>query len=330
MNKLQKLVFAGIILFLPSQLGLHFWPEWAFINGVRIDYFSPTLYFTDVLVILLSLLSLRAQRSNLHWNKRDCFVALLLAMTIGVNVYFSLSPFVSLYKWLKIGEMAFLAWYVAKNKPGLKLLIIPIIYSCVLAIWQYFNHGSVGGLWYFLGERTFNNGTPGIAAGRPYGTFPHPNVLMGFLTVSGLIIITYLPHISRKITALVLGLSLITLILLPSRGNLLNGWGLRQQLNSIAVQEWLKSPLIGTGLGTSPLYPRNIANYAMLHQPIHNIFLLLLSETGLVGLVSFLVLLKKRFSWLLLPILFLGFFDHYWLTLQQGQLLFALVLGIIW
>jgi len=29
-------------------------------------------------------------------------------------------------------------------------------------------------------------------------------------------------------------------------------------------------------------------------------------------------------------ILLIGFFDHYWFTLQQSQLLFSIVLGLIW
>jgi hypothetical protein len=29
-------------------------------------------------------------------------------------------------------------------------------------------------------------------------------------------------------------------------------------------------------------------------------------------------------------ILLTGMFDHYWLTLQQGQLLFAVILGLSW
>ncbi len=335
LEKTKKLVFLLLLIFVPSQLGLHFWPEWAYINGVRIDYFSPTLYFTDILVLFLLVLEipkLKLQVSN-KWLLGYCLIGLLVLF----NVYFSLSPAVSVYKWLKVAELAFLAWYVAKNKPDFRWLLIPIFYSCLLAIWQFLNQGSVGGLWYFLGERTFNTDTPGIANAiingqlvlRPYATFPHPNVLGGFLIVSSLLGVSQLTHISRKITALVLGLVVLVLILLPSRGDLLKGWSLRQQLNSIAIEQWSKSPLFGTGLGTSPLYPRNITNYALLHQPIHNIYLLLLTETGIVGLGLFFVVVAKRFSWLLVPILFLGFFDHYFLTLQQTQLLLAIVLGII-
>ncbi|MBI3887840.1 hypothetical protein HY310_02120 [Candidatus Microgenomates bacterium] len=150
---------------------------------------------------------------------------------------------------------------------------------------------------------------------------------MGFLIGGAAVLLKYIPHISRKITALVFGLVFVVLLLLPSRGDFLNGWNLRMQLNNIAIEQLLKSPIIGTGLGTSPLYPRNISNFAMLHQPIHNIYLLLLSETGVLGLLGFVFIIKKRFSLFLLPILFISFFDHYWLTIQQTQLFLVIILG---
>ncbi len=259
-------------------------------------------------------------------KKKHLLIYCVTGLLILLNIYFSLSPFVSIYKWLKVAEFGFLAWYVYKNKPNLKFLLIPIIYSCVLALWQFINQGSVGGLWYWLGERTFNSTTLGIAPGRPYATFSHPNVLAGFLIVSILLIFKHIPHIYRILTVVIItGVFFLTL----SKGDVQNGWNLRMQLNTIAINQWVKAPILGTGLGTSSLYPRNIANYALLHQPIHNIFLLVLSETGLFGLIAFLFVLKKRFTWLLIPIIFLGLFDHYWLTQQQTQLLLAISLGLM-
>ncbi len=76
-------------------------------------------------------------------------------------------------------------------------------------------------------------------------------------------------------------------------------------------------------------------------QPVHNIFLLVAAEAGLVGLLIFLWFLTLTFrkqlgvgNWglitSLLVILVLGMTDHYWLTLQQNQLLLAIVLGLSW
>jgi O-antigen ligase len=75
-------------------------------------------------------------------------------------------------------------------------------------------------------------------------------------------------------------------------------------------------------------------------QPVHNIYLLLLSETGIIGLgvtlFCFYLLFKHKmrnhtFSiWHLAfgILLLLGFVDHYPLTLQQGQLLLAFLLSL--
>jgi len=78
-------------------------------------------------------------------------------------------------------------------------------------------------------------------------------------------------------------------------------------------------------------------------QPVHNIFLLLISETGLIGFFGFLYLLflclrrlirqnnsnsKHILLISLCFIVFTGMFDHYWFTLIQNQLLFAVILGL--
>lgn len=335
----QKFIFILLLILLPTQLGYHFWPEWAFVNGIRVDYFAPTIYLTDILILIL-LVSELFTRGALAVRREHLLRNGLIFLFIFLNIYFSYSPFVSLYKWLKVLELGFLVWYIhfKFQTSNFKFLLIPIFYESVLALWQFFNQGSVGGLWYWLGERAFNAATPGIAHGRPYGTFPHPNVLAGFLLVSCILIIKYIPRKSRIITV-----AIITVIffLTLSRGNLSNGWQLRQQLNNIAIQQFSNRPFFGTGLGTSPLYQTlnhefRIMNYALRFQPPHNIYVLVLSETGIIGLLGFCLLIyktiKRPFSLIhnsLFIILVLGFFDHYWLTLQQGQLLLALVIGII-
>jgi O-antigen ligase len=114
------------------------------------------------------------------------------------------------------------------------------------------------------------------------------------------------------------------------------------------------SPLWGVGFGNflvaqslfHSLTSRDIFSFL---QPVHSIFLLLLSETGVVGLLFFLyfllIIVKQRILplrhkktlvevyWLKLCLVILlvsiGCIDHYFLTLQQGQLLFAVIIGIL-
>jgi O-antigen ligase len=101
-------------------------------------------------------------------------------------------------------------------------------------------------------------------------------------------------------------------------------------------------PIIGVGEGNyilglieSPSFPK----LSWWLQPAHNIFLLTFSETGLVGLGFFVFLLLvvtkkivlKRERKLLAAFAFViltGFFDHYWITLQQTQVLLAILLGL--
>ncbi|KKS64815.1 MAG: O-antigen ligase-related protein [Parcubacteria group bacterium GW2011_GWB1_42_6] len=85
-------------------------------------------------------------------------------------------------------------------------------------------------------------------------------------------------------------------------------------------------------------------------QPVHNIYLLIAAETGILGLASFLTFLffifKKAwekikslaggeriylysFLFIAYNFLFIGLFDHFLWDLQQGQLLFWMILGII-
>ncbi len=117
------------------------------------------------------------------------------------------------------------------------------------------------------------------------------------------------------------------------------------QLRIFYNKESLKSlNWFGVGAGNfvnwlmvkDPNLPRN------LYQPVHNIYLLIYSETGILGAVMFilfLIFLIKDFivstkmeklyhySFLIvfLSFLFVGLFDHFLWTLQQGRLMFWLL-----
>ena len=116
------------------------------------------------------------------------------------------------------------------------------------------------------------------------------------------------------------------------------------QLRSFYNQEALSGGInwFGVGMGNfvNWLVNRNLYLPAYAYQPVHNIYLLLYSETGLFGMLTFLLflifLIKKSFSsrttyYLLLTtsFLFIGFFDHFFLTLQQGSLIFWLSFGVL-
>lgn len=386
------------------------WPSWAYVQGERVDYLSPTLFLTDIFIIALFLLASVAFVRSLKW----WHIAGVICLSAGIIL--SQNPNAGWYGLLKLGEFVFVGWYISQNavvvwKLLQKVLPVGLIVESILGIWQFVLQHSVGGLWYMLGERTFYASTPGIANAslngslvlRPYATFPHPNVFAGFLLI-GLVFLglqfslqtklgkifyvtafllgcmALLVTLSRSAIALgvsiglvcvsarfsgktkllqakiifacLLALGIVGFLLVP-RFTGINVTGesvvLREQLMQAAWHMFVGTPLLGVGLNNFFIHLPKIAPTLPL-QPVHNIYLLVLSQAGMAGFVLFvygLVQTFKRltqlsfadhlrknirtFTFITLGIVLgIGFVDHYFFTLQQGQLLTALIFGFAW
>ncbi len=472
--RVEKALFYSLFLLLPTQLGKHFWPGFTLIHGIRVDYLSPTIYLTDIVVGLLFIwwaarvlgekLQSKSktvdQKSKTQLINQKHFPYLICFFTISFlifNILISGRILGSLYGLLKMLEMGFVACYTAKfivlrkDLQSISLLFcFGIIFESVLAIMQYMNQKSIGTLLYFFGERTFSGTTPGIANAslngelvlRPYGTFPHPNVLAGYLLVAMIMVLFSIRFLKPKkvfsismisplalilgTTALFLSMSRIAIVLWfiiltyfflrkafysssersksrssnsaiqqfsnqvssrrapiesGSRMKIIIGTRTIIVLGFVAIISLLflspfgsrftnisitdesvaqRSALIGSSfklIKSSPLFGVGLGNFlpslatiqkplsaATYLQPVHNIFLLVASEIGLIGLAFFTWFIWKTVQRIkkqelrirrtlyitLSSILLIGLFDHYWLTLQQGQLLFAFVVGLCW
>ncbi len=441
---LHRVFFYLLVLFLPTQLGKHFWPEWSMVLGRRVDYLSPTLYATDILIVLTVLcwfIEIVLQKRKIalwmlsgFYNTRYVLPFAVLGV---INILIASSKPVAFYAWAKVAEYGLLAFYVVKTRPRASrvslLLSLAALYSSAIAIVQFMLQRSIGGPLWWLGERTFDTSTPGIAridlclprnelrnygcqqVLRPYATFPHPNVLGGFLAAFvPLQIATLLKRcgparfslslhsfqqrhseavhqLMRSIkepttlyTTGVIIVGLTALLLTFSRGAWIAGivgiimvvashvykktrhvellfFGafffmalvvflflgdsesvvVRQRLNTGALQQWMNSPVFGVGLGNFLVQlPKTLLSRTMYFlQPAHNIYLLVLAETGVTGLVAFFGVLwgairqnrKHPFSPFRAPLavyLALGLIDHYPVTLQQGQLLLTILVAL--
>ncbi|MDD2224978.1 MAG: O-antigen ligase family protein [Candidatus Shapirobacteria bacterium] len=190
------------LLLIPTQLGKHFWPEWSYLMGIRIDYLSPTLYLLDLVWVVLIFnwikpSVLRTSPLTGRLSKIFKFKYFLIAVFVGINILMAVNPWVAVYKWLRVVQLLITFFYFRKNKILVKenlIKIIPcwIILESLLAMAQMAKSGSLNGIFYWLGERSFSFNTIGIAQMsvfgkgliRAYGTFSHPNSLAGFLLVS--------------------------------------------------------------------------------------------------------------------------------------------------
>ena len=417
-NKILYPLFYLLILFLPTQFGKHFWPNYSFVFGLRLDYLSPTVYLTDIFIFLIFIFYFpKLIRLIKKINKKYLIAFGLFLFSLVVGAMGAKTPFAGLYGVIKFLEFSFLTFFVANNFKSFnkrilfEAFLIGIFFESLLTLFQYLNQGSIGGIFYLFGERTFNAQTPGIANAsingqlflRPYATFSHPNVLAGFLVIAMLYLFLFFKNKLYLLAGIVLGT--LSLFLTLSRTAILlwvislfvlfgssfvkkykNRFSNRKVFTGAAIilvliisiylvfqntpfvqrfsltklsdeslvqrqelitQSFLmveKNPVFGVGINNffNNLEFSNVQLQTSLVQPVHNIFLLVLSETGIVGFGFFVWLFyvainrimfrasvkeRKYLILLVLSVIFLGFFDHYFLTIQQGQILLSIIFG---
>lgn len=116
----------------------------------------------------------------------------------------------------------------------------------------------------------------------------------------------------------------------------------RVRFLAISGKLFLNKPL-GVGLGNFTEAMSQFSYYKLFpwnYQPVHNVFLLVLNEIGLVGLVALLLIFVygiyetlKTKEYILFALLFIlliiALFDHYLFSLYQGQFLFWFVMAYV-
>jgi len=389
------------------------------------EWISVYLYLTDILLILIFLLW--------FWRLQGQYLSKGTIPVIIKNPIFWLGLFIIIslislvqadnfqlgfYHWFKLLEMAGLFFYLKYNFKQLfnfkKLAYVFIasgLFQSIIAFGQYIQQKSFG--LKLLAESPLGSEITGVAKIivnetkmiRPYGTFPHPNILAVFLLISifflyflwlskkhsfiknclmlfifGFLIFTLWLTFSRIIIFTFLLVSLIYFIILFKQNRkkifilfllfiifnslfFILAWpeissrfsvslteqsvGLRVFYTQAAFSIIKDCPFLGIGIGNFVWEIKHMINLlaSWLHQPVHNIYLLIASETGLAGLFVFLFFIfsllnqfirhkslnSKQYYLLLIffCFLFIGLFDHFFWTLQQGQLMLWLILGII-
>lgn len=234
----SKTLLFFTLLFLPVQLGKHFWPAFSYVSGIRVDYLSPILYLSDIPIMFLLFFELGKQRKTLNktilsWVSwlQDHPLSLLFLIAVFFGFFAAKQPLAVLFSLLTLGECVFFGVYIAKwfrfERLYLPAFVFGVIFESCLAVLQFLHQGSIGGMVYFIGERTFTSTTPGIAnvslqgqlVLRPYGTFPHPNVLAYYLLSTMPFIILYRQKrfLSFPLFGATIGIGSLAMILTLSR-----------------------------------------------------------------------------------------------------------------
>lgn len=378
------------VLLLPTQLGKHFFFDFSYISGVRVDYLAPTIYLTDIIACAIAIINIK-HIYNFFKSKK----ILILIFLLLINILTSLSRPIAIYSFIKIIEFLIIFIVFKKIKISAKSILyaffIGALTTLFLSILQFVNKHSIQSIFYFLGERYFTFSTPGIAKAtinsiaflRPYASFSHPNSLSGFYLLIYTLILTH-PMFKKSslIKTLLLFVSTILVflsfskiaiftfliinliyILKTNKENfcklckyskiiiflVLSMVFVRAKTDPLTIQKRLElisnswniireNIVFGTGIGNYIIAQKGFFSkyYVFFNQPVHNIFLLFFAEVGVVfGLfiiLLFFKILKKlvfKYPFIISCIALTGFFDHYWFTLQQNILLFAVVLGLL-
>lgn len=369
-----------------------------FVNGVIVNYLIPTISIVDLSVLFLLLSFLLNKKISLEWKG----FSFLKIFTIfgGYLILQSIlkGNFLSVFNSFRILLYVFTFFNVLKHKKEifdqqfLKYLlfgsILLVLFQGVVALLQFSGGTSLG--LSFLGESHVVSGMNGSSFLelkdalylRGYGTFPHPNLLGGWLIfnivfgwylfdnmqrkrdysiilmlISSIVLVLTFSRISYLVCGIIWGSFLIKVLVKNNRNknfvflplvteriaNLFTGgdtsWSDRLALIQSSIDIIKKNMLSGVGLGEfvsnmGDMVPRTSSGILLL-QPVHNLFLLILSEIGLIGSVLFTALLYfffKNRKWdlrlivSLIVIFIIGMFDHYLFNLPQGLVLFFMIM----
>lgn len=376
-----------------------------YVRGVYSNYLSPTLHVLDVFlfILLVSLSSELFKGLGLKSTLRKIPIWLkLLVCALIVHLLLNLSflSLLSVARSILYISTAFLFvrylkrtkdFVVKYGKYFVSLTIILLITQLLIVVAQISKSADLG--LQLIGESQILSGTIGTSfisldSGvllRGYGTFPHPNILAGYMLLNFLIALYFMAKGWMKTT--IITFSLLTILLTFSR----MAWLLVllflliyviSKLKEIRTRVDTKSfsffPLVfidrikslfnaesssitdrleltnhsfgviqhnwitGIGAGGYVSSMREVAVYTkrglMLLEPVHNVFLLLISEYGLIGIFFTLGILFKitfinlrrvnlglYFS-ILLFVLFIGLTDHYLISLPQGLAILVILL----
>ena len=368
------------------------------------NYLDFVVHIVDIAILLVLFTNLII--CKLWRNKKFLLVSvLILGFFVLQNLVFR-NPIV-LYFSLRLSLFMLCAasFAFSEVKPDKKVLIYVLlavgVTQALLANLQFLRGSSLG--LHFLGESHILAGAadsssvylPGGLRLRGYGTFPHPNVLGGFLSLSfGIVLRQILEQKKHRflfisalviifaglivtwsrsawLLCLILSMFIVALKIWKNKKQFIIFWissflvliGFftwinlgksqmaevlktrlieqtsledvsiteRKELNENAIKIIKDNPLFGIGVGNFiPAmyeYPVYTDSGLRLMQPVHNVFLLITAETGVLGILylttisAFIILKIKNLKvalFLVIVLLTVGMLDHYFWTLPQG------------
>lgn len=402
----------NITLQLPASL-LNYDP---YTNLIISNYLIPTTSVVDILLLLVlagAILDLLPLLSRFTWI---VFIVSGVYFILHLSIHPEYVTAIAAFRYLMIVNILGISLFegdrislkfnevkVGFIKRRLALVIAAtVLFQVVMAYFQVSRGSSVG--LQVLGESELVTGVMGVSFWtyggedflRGYGTFPHPNVLAGYLLlitlafslvslrgfsftkrrdlsillfiavymlcgVGILLTLSRAALASYMLLLLLLGLNYILMKSSLSNKRAVMSmslpviWGRmgqlpledssvqdRAKLTSAAISGIKSNPIFGIGSGYSvkiydTIHLQTSGGFSLI-QPVHNIFLLILLEQGVIAGVAIIALMlvfwlmqliRSSYKFLavgvIASIIIIGMLDHYLLTLPQGIAIFLLM-----
>lgn len=187
---ISKILLLSAIFILPFHIKL---PLYEASFSLNLTDFTRFFFYPHIFLICGAFLCMR--KKNIKISKKSVWISGLMFLSLFPSFFLSQDLFFS-FLVLTFYITAFLLYILIKNQNFptslliQKILLLSALFQSILGIIQYIKQGSLG-LW-FLGESVFSAGMTNIATFqysgetfiRSYGTFPHPNILGGFLSIT--------------------------------------------------------------------------------------------------------------------------------------------------
>ncbi len=178
-------------------------------NWPQIEYLSLSFYFTEILIALVIILSTirllltRKERSKTHRFALllSCFLAFLLFSNLSLFHTTNYDLYLQKITWLILSTSFCLSILISQiERPRLSFaLIMSGVIQSLFAIQQHISQKVFASKWLGMATQTPDiQGVPVIIGEsgnrilRVFGSFPHPNILGGFLALTLVISIWYL------------------------------------------------------------------------------------------------------------------------------------------
>lgn len=178
-----------------------------FVRGVKWEYGMAGVYFVDILLLFFIVSFLtessffkKYQISNIKYQITD-LILLVFLFWAGVSIFWASDQMLALYFFIKLLLAVLLFFVVRAMDIDMKKIVFVLLAAGVvqsgIGIAQFLSQQSIGSS--ILGISPHDASLAGssvlkIDSGRflrAYGTFPHPNILGGFLAVILVLCISY-------------------------------------------------------------------------------------------------------------------------------------------